>query len=165
MTEASKRDYQILQLGERIDVVPLLAAWHHAEWSHYNPGDTVARRIERLRRHAQPGRIPTTFVAVAGPDLLGSASLVAADMHDRSHLSPWLASVYVHPPYRRRGIGQALVKRVVAEARALGVPRLYLFTPDQEEWYAGMGWHVTERRLYMGKPAVIMTLELREEGS
>ena len=71
--------------------------------------------------------------------MVGSASLIAQDMDTRPELSPWLASVYVAAEHRRQGIGSALVRRVAQEAAALGVETLYLFTPDQEHFYARLG--------------------------
>lgn len=65
------------------------------------------------------------------------------------------------PAHRRRGIGSALVERVVEEARALEVGTLYLFTMDQERLYARLGWSVGERTRYRHHDIVIMhrTLE------
>jgi N-acetylglutamate synthase-like GNAT family acetyltransferase len=53
------------------------------------------------------------------------------------------------------------VRRVVQEAADLGVPRLYLFTPDREQFYAHMGWVVHERTHYLDRPVVIMAIEPR----
>jgi GNAT superfamily N-acetyltransferase len=151
---------EIAYLADHPHLIPVLADWHHQQWRHYNPGDTVAKRIGRMREQLGRRQIPTTFVALAGEAVMGSASLVAHDMHNRSNLTPWLASVYVAPEHRRQGVGSALVERVVQEARAIGVETLYLFTPDREAWYVALGWSVQERTEYMGAPAVIMTLHL-----
>jgi len=40
----------------------------------------------------------------------------------------WLNWFYVHPNYRRRGIGRDLLKYVLDEARSLGVRKMYLDT-------------------------------------
>jgi N-acetylglutamate synthase-like GNAT family acetyltransferase len=92
--------------------------------------------------------------------LLGSASLVAADLPSREDLSPWLASVYVDPPFRNRGIGGALVKRVVQEAEALGYPTIYLFTPDRAAFYANLGWQTVEQADWNGLPVTVMEMKL-----
>jgi N-acetylglutamate synthase-like GNAT family acetyltransferase len=81
-------------------------------------------------------------------------------MDTRPKLSPWLASVYVAAEHRCQGIGSALVRRVVEEAAALDVQRLYLFTPDQERFYARLGWSVIERCTYRGYPQVVMVMHL-----
>src|SRR4051812_8457835 len=119
---------------------PVLAAWHHAEWHDLLPGWTCEEALTELRRHTGRRQIPTTFVALDGDDLLGSASLLEADLDGWDHLSPWLASVYVVPHARGRGVGRELVARVVAEAAALGVGVLHLWTAGQQAWYSRLGW-------------------------
>jgi GNAT superfamily N-acetyltransferase len=99
-------------------------------------------------------------VALADGQLLGSASLVAQDMEIHPELSPWLASVYVAPEFRRQGIGSALVERVVGEARALGVSRLHLYTPDKEGFYARLGWHTLERVDYRDHHVAVMAFHV-----
>jgi GNAT superfamily N-acetyltransferase len=137
--------------------LPQLAEWHHAEWGKYNPGDTVEQRMERMQAHLGKRQVPTTFIALDRDVLMGSACILAQDMHDgRTDLTPWLASVYVSPEFRERGAGSALVTRVEQEARDIGVATLYLYTPDRESLYARLGWTVLERREYMGDPVVIM---------
>ncbi len=156
---------EILPLGERPGCIEQLAQWHFAQWGSINPASTVERRIDRLQGHLQGGRVPQTFVAVDGDRLLGSASLVAADLPSRDDLSPWLATVYVDPPFRNRGVGAALVQRVAQEAQLLGFPMLYLFTPDRAAFYAKLGWQVVERDEWNGCEVTVMELPLRSPTS
>src|SRR5262245_10934330 len=116
-------------LADHLELAPLLAGWHHAEWAELLPGWTRAQAEEELRAHTGRRRIPTTVVALEGAEPAGSASLLADDLEGWEHLTPWVASVYVAPAYRGRGLGRRLVSRVVEEARALDVPTVYLYTP------------------------------------
>lgn len=154
---------EILPLGQRPDCIDQLAQWHFAQWGPINPTSTVERRIARLQGHLEPGRVPQTFIAVDGDRLLGSASLVAADLPSREDLSPWLASVYVDPPFRNRGIGAALVQRVAQEARKLSFPVIYLFTPDRAAFYANLGWQIVEHDDWNGCQVTVMELDLNSE--
>jgi GNAT superfamily N-acetyltransferase len=136
-----------------------LAEWHHAQWSKYNPGDTVEKRMERMQLHMGKRQIPTTFVALDGDSPMGSACIREQDMPNeggRHDLTPWLASVYVSPEFRDRGVGSALVTRVEQEARDIGVTTLYLYTPDRESLYARLGWVAIDRPVYMGETVVVM---------
>ncbi len=153
-------DMVIEYLADHSDCLETLAQWHHEEWRALNPGDTVEQRQSRMRAHLAKRQIPTTFVALDGGTLLGSACLLADDMHQHRDLTPWLASVFVAPKHRGGGVGSALVRRVVAEARALGVETLYLYTPDRESFYARTVWSVMERTEYMGTEVVIMSIGL-----
>jgi N-acetylglutamate synthase-like GNAT family acetyltransferase len=56
------------------------------------------------------------------------------------------------------------VRRVAEEASSLGVKTLYLFTPDQERFYARLGWSAIERCTYRGYAQVVMALPLVRSG-
>jgi GNAT superfamily N-acetyltransferase len=156
MTEA----WRMEPLADHLDHVPLLAEWHHAEWGHLNRAIPLEARAERLRKRATRGGIPTCVVALVGDDLAGSASLVESDMDTHAELTPWLASVYVSPSFRRRGIASALVEEIEKLAAREGVDTLWLWTPDQERLYARLGWVTTAREPYRGLIAVIMRKDL-----
>ena len=149
--------FSIVYLADHLSFAPTLAAWHHAQWRHLDVDVSVEQRSATLSRHTRD-RVPMTVIALSGETLLGSASLIAHDMDTRMNLSPWLASVYVTPAYRNRGLGSALVQRIADEARTLGFDRLYLFTPDKEHFYARLGWAVLERTVYRGYEQVVMVL-------
>ncbi len=129
----------IVDLRERPADVPTLAAWLKAAFAANRPHVTAEVYGARLRAGAAAD-LPRTWVAVAGDQPVGCARLVAADHADRPDLSPWLASVFVAPAWRRRGIASALVRTVQAAARAGGYPALYLYTPDQARLYARLGF-------------------------
>lgn len=139
--------------------VPRLAEWLHREWGYLHEHDSVERRAARLEARSTGGGIPVAFVAVDGDTLLGTASLVHDDLETRPELGPWLASVYVAPEHRRRGVASALVHRVVEEAQELQVPLLYLWTIDQERLYGGLGWEAAERLRFRDEDIVIMTID------
>lgn len=144
-------------LADHPEVIPTLAQWQHAEWGHTRPGDTAEKRAARLRDYSNHDRIPLTVVALEGSELLGAASLIEHDMETRLELTPWLAGVFVGKPYRRRGVGAELVKRIIVEAAKLRVPLLYLYTVHSERLYASLGWTLMERASYRDQKIVIMT--------
>ncbi len=149
---------QIAYLTAHPQYISTLAAWHQTQWGHLNPGSTAQERADRLRQHTgQPG-IPTTLIAREGDVLLGSVSLVKNDLTTHPQLTPFLASVYVAPAHRRRGIASALVRHMVDEVRQLGVPRLYLITPDQQPLYARLGWSALEQVYYRDEWVTLMAV-------
>jgi N-acetylglutamate synthase-like GNAT family acetyltransferase len=152
---------QIDFLADHPEFIPTLARWHHAEWGYLHPGDTLEARTARLRGECGYTEIPTTVIAFNGGTLLGSAMLIAHDMDTRMDLSPWLASVFVAPERRGEGIGTTLVQRVVSEAKALDVPRLFLYTPTAASFYSRLGWSVVEQTTYRETAVVVMAYDTK----
>ncbi len=147
-------------LGNRREVIPLLARWHHGQWASINPGETLRSRTARLENHAGNVELPLTWVALEEGRLLGSASLVPSDMETRPELEPWLASVFVDPGARGRGVGSLLVKFVMGEARGRGFRQLYLFTPDRQRFYQRLGWRERESLEYRETLVTLMEVDL-----
>lgn len=148
-------------LVDHPEFIPTLARWHHEEWAYLRPGDSLEARTTRLRAECGREEMPTVFIAFSDGALLGSAMLIAHDMDTRMELTPWLAGVFVATDYRQRGIGSALVGRVVECATTLGVARLYLYTSSAEQMYARLGWLAVERTNYRGVDVTVMSYDVR----
>jgi GNAT superfamily N-acetyltransferase len=108
---------KIVPLAEHPGLVDQVAAWGFDEWGHLSPGQTLQSRTARVRTELNTDRVPMALVAIdpAGA-LVGSASLILDDLEGDPR-NPWLASVFVPPDRRRRGIASALVGAVEAAAR------------------------------------------------
>ena len=101
-------------------------------------------------------RLPVAFVALDVADaIVGTASLVFDDLEGDPR-NPWLASVFVPPQQRGKGIASALVSAVEDTARRFGYSRLYLFTTSASSLYAGLGWRALEQRAYRGEHIQVM---------
>lgn len=135
--------WQIVSICDRPDCVPILAAWHHCEWANLLAPWTLDEAQAELAAHARGGECPTTLVALdPNGAVLGSVSLVLEDAPQLRDYSPWLASLYVTPAARGRGLGAALVHALCAHAGRIGMTDLYLFTPADGRWYASLGWQL-----------------------
>lgn len=160
MTDSAMR-LSVAYLADHTEHVPLVAQWLHAQFGHLSTARTLEERADRLRRSLNRRAIPTTFVALDGDIPLGTASLVASDLPPRPDLTPWIASVYVDPPFRTQGAGRVLVQRVVQEATALGHARLWLYTSDDRlRFYGLMGWRAVEQLQFGGDLMTVMALDL-----
>jgi predicted N-acetyltransferase YhbS len=153
---------QVEALASHREWVGLLARWHFAEWQRLYPGWSVEMAEEELSRHSDPNSIPTTLVAVEGMEPVGSVSLIEQDLAGWEHLTPWLASLYVEPHRRGRGIGKQLVRQAVAEAKRIGLAVLYLFTPGQLNFYAALGWRFVSQAVAAEEPVTILSMRLDE---
>jgi amino-acid N-acetyltransferase len=78
-------------------------------------------------------------VAEADGELVGVAGLeICCD-------DALLRSVAVHPDWRSKGVGRALVTRAIADAEARGIQALYLLTTTAERYFPSFGFHKITR--------------------
>jgi GNAT superfamily N-acetyltransferase len=151
----------ISYLADYPDYLSTVSAWVYGEWGEHMPGLTVGDLTRIFSGHLNRDRIPLTLIAFLDGQPAGTASIYVHDMDTRPDLSPWLAAVYVAPPYRKQGLGSALVKAIESAAQQLQISRLYLFTPDQEHFYTRLGWSVLERVAYRNQTVVVMEKFMR----
>ena len=88
-------------LAQRAPVEEQLARWHAAEWEHLYDPAVWDRDIALAELRAMgPVGLPRTLVARDGTELVGSVSLVVTDdLPGWDGLGPWLASLFVAPPW------------------------------------------------------------------
>lgn len=146
----------IAHLADHKEVIPTLAQWFYQEWAYLHP-DRTLEDVERLiGERTNKTKIPVALVVFEGGELLGTVCLKVHDMDTRLDLTPWLAGLYVIAPWRRKGVGAALVSAIEKKAHELQVEKLYLYTPESEGFYSRLGWHVNVRTEYHGYPVTIM---------
>jgi predicted N-acetyltransferase YhbS len=136
--------------------IPEVAGWLFAEWGHLTPGSSVERSIQRLTERCQTDDLPVTFIAIEENDVVGTVSLVPHDLKIRMDLTPWIASVFVKPGSRGRGVGSQLVSFAEAEAQRRDISAMYLFTPNKQQMYARLGWNTVEEVEYRGEHVTVM---------
>lgn len=177
--------WRIVPAAEALAHLPMLARWHHAEWAPLFPGWTEDDALAELRASAHAtvddvdvsthaDAVPMTLVALRSPatpaaisasghdaDLLGSISLIAEDSPElRAFDGPWLASLFVAPAARGRGLGEALVRALVAHAARSGLARIRLFTPKHRAFYERLGWRFDARASSGGEAVDVMSIAL-----
>ncbi|MGB0921798.1 MAG: GNAT family N-acetyltransferase [Alphaproteobacteria bacterium] len=124
-------------------------------------GRSLEDRRKMLTANSSGRNDYVTYVAHNNGVFLGTATFAKYDLETRQDLTPWLASVATPTKARRQGIGRQVVAAIEAHARAAGVQRLYLFTPDRMRFYHLMGWRTVETFAHEdGKIHTIMQLDL-----
>lgn len=115
----------------------LLAGWiHGAFWT--RSGKEVEFVRDLLLLADDPERIPLSLLAQVDGTPAGTVQLIACDSKARPDLTPWLAAMFVAPEFREKGIGSALIRRLITEAIQLGCSEMFLET-DIPEFYARLG--------------------------
>eukprot|EP01079_Euglenida_sp_SAG-EU17-18_P005220 gene5220-934_t len=134
-----------------------LAEWYWKEWGELKD-QTLEQRKEQLSNRVNTERVDSTVVAVdEGGNLLGGAAVVHDDMSTRPDLTPWLASVYVSPEHRGRGVARALMDHILKVAKGMGHEKLHLWTEHSAAMYQHLGWAVEEQVQYLGRSVTIMS--------
>ena len=102
-------------------------------------------RVEALLRASElplagvAAALPTFLVAEAGAEIVGVAGLeVCCD-------NALLRSVAVAPEFRSRGLGRALVLRLIGTAESRGLRALYLLTTTADQYFPSLGFTRIER--------------------
>jgi N-acetylglutamate synthase-like GNAT family acetyltransferase len=122
-------------------------------------GSTDLPAIEELLTAANlptvgVGALLATFVvAEHGGAIIGVAGL------ELCRTNALLRSVAVAPEWQGKGVGRALVSRVIADAEVRRVHALYLLTTTAEHYFPALGFTVTSRETTPG--AVRATAEFR----
>jgi GNAT superfamily N-acetyltransferase len=142
---------RIRPLSEKPEYAPVLAYWSYTIWYRKRPieYDLI---IKAYAHRAQDGGLPLAWFAEEESMPVGMVSLKENDLWSRRDLNPWLASLYVLPEFRRRGVADGLMRAVIERSRGEGFPRIYLFLGQEEQsslagYYTRRGWKYSEDAL------------------
>jgi len=92
----------------------------------------------------QQERLPQTFGLFLDDELIGMYQFTHEDLFVRPDIYPWLANVFIAPPYRQSGYGSYLLSTVRENAALhLASRELFLFT-THEGLYEKFGWSFIE---------------------
>ena len=128
----------IVHLFEAPALRPAAARLIHDTFWTAVPGASAEAMARRLALAEAADRIPLCRVAVRGADVLGVVNLVENDDEQHPEWRPWLAGLVVAPDWRGRGLGSRLVRTLLADARRLGLERVY-FGTDGPGFYSRLG--------------------------
>ena len=142
--------------------IPALASlWYEEISRHWSPDASIEKAKQKLLDHLNQNKMPMAFVALLDGQAVGMVCLRKTD-GIRPGVVPWLGSLVVHPEYRGKKMGEALINTVKDQARNLGYQILYLlaFDPTIPGWYARLGWtHIGDDELF-GHRVTVMSISI-----
>jgi predicted N-acetyltransferase YhbS len=119
--------------------VPFVARIVHREfWAGVSGGLSEQYLTRAFGGRAEPGRVLKSWVALEGDEPLGCVHLIDHDDDTLPELHPWLAALVVMAGRRGQGIGSALVRALLCDARGMGFQRVWLGT-DGPGFYERLG--------------------------
>lgn len=131
--------FEIGYLADHPEMISVCASWAYSQWG-CQSGGSLEHSVIRFQTGAEKDKLPLTLIARLDDKPVGMVSLWDSDFRERPDLSPWLASLYVHPFYRNRHIAFQLIQRLENEAMRMGFSELYLVTEEAKGLYAKCGW-------------------------
>jgi GNAT superfamily N-acetyltransferase len=135
-------------------LVELLGILFESE-AEFSPNPEKQRAaLQAILADPAKGRI---FVAREGREVVAMASLLYTISTAEGGKAALFEDLVTAPEHRKRGIGEALLKHVVAQARAEGVLRITLLTDMQNERAQAMYRRVG----FVGSPMKPMRLKLK----
>ena len=143
-------------LADVPEVIPALAGWYKSEWiTWFN--DTPLEEIEAdFRNVTNRDRLPLALTAFDNDSTLtGVCSIRDEQFEPYPHASPWLRGLYVHAPFRGRGVALKLIQAAAVHAARLQVPKLYAATHSAVSTFEHAGWLGFDQVLHEGQMLTI----------
>ena len=148
-------------LADRQEAIPIVAKWYFEEWGRHIPGNSIEQTIERLNMKLNRDKLPLPILAVENATVLGAVQLKLYEMDIYPEKEFWLGSLFVSPTARRKGIGTALINKIVTIAADYGVEELHLQTEFLDGgFYRRLGWSSIETTRYKGFNVNVMVRKL-----
>jgi len=151
---------RIAYLADHPKHVHTLADWFRAEWLGYYASRTHDDVAAELSLDQNRNRIPIRLVAFDGDELAGCIVLRQIVLSTQPDYSPGLGGLYVHPPYRMRGIGAELVLAGMQLATRLGYPVIYTTTNTASGIIERLGWERMESVVHHGEELGLYRVKL-----
>jgi ribosomal protein S18 acetylase RimI-like enzyme len=146
--------YEVAKPGDLARLVELLGILFESEAEFSPDSKKQHAALQVLLADPAKGKI---FVARDGREVVAMASLLYTISTAEGGKAALFEDLVVAPDHRKRGIGEALLKHVVATARAEGVLRITLLTDMQNERAQAM----YRRAGFVGSPMKPMRLKLK----
>ena len=148
---------QITDLFNHPQLIEAVAKMIYNEfWIDVEDGMSLGDLIAHLKTATGPQQMPLSLIALVDGQLAGTINLIENDDENRAHLRPWLAAMVVRADLRGRGIGSALVKALLVDARLMGIPTVY-FGTDGPGFYERLG---AVKHVHVRDDFAIMKFEL-----
>jgi len=133
--------------SDRAKILRLIAEYHSSELLRPDPAK-ITQVIEQLLRNKSSGIL---LVAHENMEVIGVAVAVSLPSTEAGTMLI-VQDLYVEARSRRRGVGRALVAKLLEEARAIGVERIDLeILPTNEAatgFWRSMGFRPTGRTVF-----------------
>lgn len=134
---------RIYNLVEHKKYIPTVAKWVYDEWSS-KYGERFEVTLKKTENTCNENKIPLTLIAFIDNEPVGVVALWENDLESRRDIRPYMATLYVIPEERGKGIGKKLMEAAIQKAKELGEKRIYLIT-NIDNLYEKFGWKLLSK--------------------
>ena len=149
--------FDVAKASDLPRLVELLGILFESEAEFSADAEKQRAALQAILADPAKGRI---FVAREGREVVAMASLLYTVSTAEGGKAAWFEDLVTAPEHRKRGIGEALLKHVVNEARNDGILRITLLTDMQNERAQAMYRRVG----FVGSPMKPMRLKIKKGG-
>ena len=80
------------------------------------------------------------------------------DLEEFRHFKPWIAAFIVDPNLRGSGVGSEILKLMEKKVSAFGIKNIYLWSENQDSFYANRGYKSIDRLEKPGSPNRVIVI-------
>jgi GNAT superfamily N-acetyltransferase len=149
-------------LADRPEYIANLARWFYDEWGRGQERKQLSDYEGELMRRLNRDQLPLTVIGQEAEIPVSTASLIYHEIPTLVDYEHWLASVYVVPGRRGRGLGNRTVRYICGLAAGMRIDELFLYTDANVGFYESLGWLRLESVEYRGRMVAVMRRALRD---
>ena len=150
-------DIAIYDLVDFPHWIPIITGWFFLEWYPLD-GESQVESEHRIGEWLKKNRLHAVLVAVVDGEPVGTVALQDKTLPLGD--SPWITGLHVVPGFRNRGIGTRLLRTAENKARAIGLSKVYLYTPRAARLYGTLGWLRHQDTVAFPRNAAVMEKRL-----
>ena len=128
---------EVIALREHPAMCDAAIAYFQEKWADGNSRMVYDDCIRHSLTTENP--LPRWYLLTDGSEIIGCAGLITNDFISRMDLYPWICALYVEESHRGQALGQQLLARAEADAKAAGFSAVYLCT-DHIGYYEHYGY-------------------------
>lgn len=134
-----------------------LAPLLQEEWSEFEPWSDKYIILERLINRIEDVSFANVWVMLTDDNkVIATASTIHQEIPHLQNYLWWLGEIYTHPQYRGQGVASQLITTICQEFWSKTDEPIYLYTPDQQQFYKKMNWQIVQEEYYQGENISIM---------
>lgn len=152
-------DIRIELLADNSHLITTIEKWFEDEWPRYYGPKGLGNARKEFEVCCNRTKLPIALVAVNDNGVYGTVALKSKSA-SHTHLSPWLAALYVTPEMRRKGLGLRLGKAAEKLAIEMGCRTIYARSETAADFFERIRWTGIDKTIFQGQELTIFKKDI-----